>query len=201
MSQRTPYKKSYKTDTLGGRLRTARLAAGLTQSHLSELIHQRGSQWTTDTTRVMISRIENGDDVGEQAALLGLAARVLGVQPKRLIGDGVQSRTGDRKAESFPDACSSVETNPQQFTLCVRLKGWRAQAVRAMKRHNIPFVADKEQGGTTIGRIPQQYRRHIIVLHQEADDGPRPYPLGAILDYWPRSSSKAADNRIEAGPQ
>lgn len=196
MSQRTPYKKSCKTDTLGGQLRTARLAAGLTQAHLSELIHQRGSQWTAETRRVMISRIENGEDVGEQAALLGLAARVLGVQPKWLIGDGVQSRTRDPIAESCSDISSSIEAHPQQFTLHVRLEGWRAQAVRAMKRRKIPFAADKEQGGTTIGRIPQQYRRQIIALHEEADDGPRPYQLGAILDYWPRASSATAHNRV-----
>jgi hypothetical protein len=48
MSQQKPYRKSSKTDTVGGRLRTARLAAGLTQTHLSEIIHQNCSQWTID---------------------------------------------------------------------------------------------------------------------------------------------------------
>jgi transcriptional regulator with XRE-family HTH domain len=199
MSQRKPYKKSSKTDTVGGRLRAARLAAGLTQAHLSEIVHQNCSQWTINSIRVMISRIENGENIGEQAALLGVAARVLGVEAKWLSGDGAQCAGSNRPValgvslnESIeystqgPEARTSVETNPQQFTLHVRLEGGRAQAVRAMKRRNIPFAVDKEQGGTTTGRIPQQYRRQIVALHQEADDGLRPYQLEAILDYWPR---------------
>ena len=48
MSHQKPYRKSSKTDTVGGRLRTARLAAGLTLTHLSEIIHQNCSQWTID---------------------------------------------------------------------------------------------------------------------------------------------------------
>lgn len=100
MSQRKPYKKSSKTDKVGGRLRAARLAVGLTQAHLSEIVHQNCSQWTIASIRVMISRIENGENIGGQTTLLVGAARVLGVQANWLIGDGTQS-TGTNRPDNL----------------------------------------------------------------------------------------------------
>jgi transcriptional regulator with XRE-family HTH domain len=107
MSQRRPYKKSNKTDTVGGRLRAARLAAGLTQAHMSEIVHRHYSQWNIASIRVMISRIENGENIGEQTTLLDVAARVVGVQTKWLIGDGAQS-TGTHQ----PDYLQSDGSRP-----------------------------------------------------------------------------------------
>ena len=82
-----------------------------------------------------------------------------------------------------------MTTTPTTFN--VRLEGMRFQATRVIQRLNIEFTFTAEQGGTTVGRIPEEYRSQIIDLFDEADNGPRPYETGAVLDYWPRQAIAA----------